>query len=441
MGMSKGAQNADWLAVARLVRRTGFGATGAEVDAALAAGPASVVDAVLTADFGKDPGVLATPPPVFEKIQVAGKDADQAQRKAAGQQLRSQLQTLTGWWLRRMASVQRPATEKLTFCWHNHFATSAAKVRDAGWMLGQNQTLRTHARGKFNDLAQAMLVDPAMLRWLDGNKNVDGSPNENLSREFMELFTLGHGNGYTETDVREGARALTGWTIKPDGTTALRPGKHDGGVKTVLGVTGNLDNKGFCEAVLAVPAAAGYVAGRLYGQLVAPAPDQVRAGQLGDTLRAQWDIAALLRSMLTAPDFAAAQHSIVLTPVEWVIGAVRALAVPLDKDPSVNRLAAVLKQLGQLPFYPPSVGGWPPGPAWLSTAAADIRMRTAAQLVQAGNIDPVRTAGRSERIDAVGHLLGVGNFSDRSATVLAAHLDDPAHLVAVALNTSEYLTS
>ena len=434
-------QSTEWLAAARLVRRTGFGATGGEVDAALKLGRDGYLIAALQADPTKDPGAMATPVPAFEAVTAPGTNADADAKKAAKQQLRAQRKTLVGWWIGRMAGVEQPLTEKLTFCWHNHFATSAAKVRSAPLMLRQNQTLRGHALGDFHALAQAILVDPAMLRWLDGNKNVEGSANENLSREFMELFALGHGNGYTENDVREGARALTGWTYRQDGTVRLRQNKHDSASKTVLGVTGDLDQNGFCDAVLAQPAAAPYVAGRLYGQLVAMAPTTARAQQLGDVLRAEWNIAATVRTMLTGEDFSANRNALVVTPVEWLIGALRALAVPLDKPQTMTRLAMVLRQLGQLPFYPPSVGGWPPGPAWLSTAAAEIRMRTAQTLVKAGSIESVRSAGRSDRIDATAYLLGVGAFSDRSAKVLADQLDDPARLVTLALSTPEYLTN
>jgi len=434
-------QSAAWLDAARLVRRTGFGATGTQVDAALRLGTDGYVMAALQADPTKDPGAIATPPPEFENIRLPGKDADPDLRKAARKQLRAQLKTLVGWWIGRMATVEQPMLEKLTFCWHNHFATSAAKVRSAPLMLRQNQTLRAHALGDFHALAQVMLVDPAMLRWLDGNKNVEGSPNENLSREFMELFALGHGNGYTEADVREGARALTGWTYRKDGTVRLRRDKHDSTSKTVLGITGNLDQNDFCDAVLGQPAAASYVAGRLYGQLVAMHPSAQRAAELGEILRADWDVAATVRAMLTAEDFSANRNALVVTPVEWLIGAVRALRVPLDRPPIMTRLAMVLKQLGQLPFYPPSVGGWPPGPAWLSTAAAEIRMRTAQSLVKAGSIDAIRSAGTADRIDATAYLLGVGAFSARSIKVLADHRDDPARLVTVALSSPEYLTS
>ena len=131
----------------------------------------------------------------------------------------------------------------------------------------QNRKLRRYMLGDFRDLAYAMLTDAAMLWWLDGRDNIAASPNENLSREFMELFALGHANGYSETDVREGARALTGWKTTPDAATSVVDARHDVRSKTVLGVTGNLDAAAYCDAVLAQPRSAAYVAGRLWQQL------------------------------------------------------------------------------------------------------------------------------------------------------------------------------
>ena len=282
--MRSGTAADSWATAARLVRRTGFGATGAAVDAAAALGSTKYLATVLAADPARDRGAVATPPPQFEAIAKLDKGADITARKARNKQLRGQLQELAGWWVRRMVAVDQPFGEKLTFCWHNHFATSATKVRKADWMLAQNQKLRSMGRADFRPLALTMLTDAAMLFWLDGQKNTVGAPNENLSREFMELFALGHGDGYTEQDVREGARALTGWRIKPDGSTVMRPKLHDNDPKTLLGVTGNLDDVGYCDAILARPASPRYLVTRMYGQLVsdhAPTVAAVNAGVAG----------------------------------------------------------------------------------------------------------------------------------------------------------------
>ncbi|HLY33362.1 MAG TPA: DUF1800 family protein, partial [Jatrophihabitantaceae bacterium] len=261
----------EWVAAARLVRRTGFGATGADVDAVVRVGVPHYVSSILAMDPSADAGAARTPPPSLAPIAALGRGSSAAQRQARKDEVSRQLLALMSWWLRRMIAVEHPFGEKLTFCWHNHFATSAAKVRESSWLLAQNEKLRRLGRGDFRTLALAMLTDAAMLFWLDGQKNTSSAPNENLSREFMELFALGHGDGYTETDVREGARALTGWKIRPDGTTHLVSADHDSRTKTVLGVTGNLDSTGFCDAVLARSASPLFLADRWWGQLASDA--------------------------------------------------------------------------------------------------------------------------------------------------------------------------
>jgi uncharacterized protein (DUF1800 family) len=414
-----------WASAARLVRRTGFGATGTAVDAALELGSARYVAAALAADPDTDPGAQATPVPRFPAVDRPGKGASK-EGKAEQRKLRNeQLRSATAWWVRRMVAVEQPFAEKLTFCWHNHFATSAKKVKDANWMLAQNATLRTLGRGDFHALAYSMLTDAAMLRWLDGIKNTAKAPNENLAREFMELFTLGHGDTYTETDVREGARALTGWRIDKDGHPALRARLHDDGTKKVLGVSANLDAAGFCDAVLAVPGSARYVATRLWGQLVSNTPPSAAVlDRLATAYGAKRDLGALLTAMLTAPEFAAAHGTIVVTPVEWLVGVVRALRVPVKTDADAMKLVRVLRGLGQLPFYPPSVGGWPAGQAWLSTAAVDLRMQAATALARAGDLSALDGSSPS-RVDAVAHLLGVSGWSPRSAAVLRTVASNP----------------
>ncbi len=430
-----------WESAARLVRRTGFGATGAEVDAAVRMGSARYVATVIGADPAADPGAKATPLPRFSPLDYTGKAADKTEKKKRTKQRKEQLRSLTAWWVRRMVTVEAPFGEKLTFCWHNHFATSAKKVKDPSLMIEQNSTLRTLGRGDFHRLAYAMLTDAAMLRWLDGQQNTSKAPNENLSREFMELFTLGHGDAYTETDVREGARALTGWRANPDGGTEFRSSLHDNGAKKVLGVTGNLDAAGFCDAVLAVPGSARYIATRTWSQLVSDTPPSAAVvDRLVAAYGAKRDLSAMLAATLTAPEFAAAHGSIVVSPIEWLVGVVRALRIPVKTDADAMKLMRVLQALGQLPFYPPSVGGWPSGQAWLSTAAVDLRLQAASALAAAGDLSALDGSAPS-RVDAVAHLLGVGSWSARSASVLRAAASDPPRLVTLAVNTPEYLTN
>lgn len=428
-----------WADTARLVRRTGFGATGSAIDTAVVQGADRYLATMLAADPNSDPGAVRTPPPTFQPIPPVGKGADQAARKAYRQAVNAQLQQLTTWWLRRMVAVQQPFGEKLTFVWHNHFATSATKVRRAGVMLTQNEKLRRLGRGPFGDLAYAMLTDAATLSWLDGQRNVKGAPNENLAREFMELFALGHSDGYTETDVREGARALTGWKINSDGSTTMRPKFHDDGIKTLLGVTGPLDAAGYCDAVLARPAGTAYLITRTWGQLASGHPPTAATlATLTTAYGSHRDLSAMLTALLSSAEFAAARGTSVITPVEWLVGAIRSLQVPLD-DAAAKKLLPVLTGLGQLPFYPPSVAGWPPGTAFLSTSAAEQRMKTAATLVRSADLDAVSSVAPASRVDAVGHLLGVPGWTDRTAAALKDSVADPRTLVTVALNAPECL--
>ena len=434
-------QSADWRATARLLRRTGFGTTGRAVDGANRVGIAAHVPAILRSDPTADIGARRTPVPTFDAITPLGQSASKKEKQQRNQQIRSQLSSLTAWWIRRMVAVEEPFGEKLTFLWHNHFATAATKVRRPGWLAAQNETLRRAGRGDFRTLALAMLTDPAMLLWLDGQKNSATAPNENLSREFMELFALGHGDGYTEQDVREGARALTGWRFRPNGTAYLSARAHDDRVKTVLGVIGNLDTTGFCDAVLSRPASPRFVASRLWSQLVsANPPTAVALDRLVTAYGDQRDLRSLLTAMLTSADFVAAYGTIVIGPVEWLIGAIRALRIPIADDAAARKVVAVLRTLGQIPFYPPNVGGWPSGAAWLSTAAADARIQAAAALASKADVDAIR-GSTAAKVDAVAHLLGVGSWSARSTTVLAESAVDPRRLVAIALNTPEYLTN
>ena len=189
------------------------GATGPQIDAVVNQDWSAYLDEALDLDPDTDPGALATPRPMPVSPAVPADGAGDAALQEFTRTLFDQMTDLTSWWVRRMAAVHEPVHEKLTLLWHNHFATSAQKVPAAEWMGKQNQKLRTLKLGDFHTLAYAMLTDSAMLFWLDGVRNSAGAANENLSREFMELFTLGHGNGHTEEDVRQGARALTGWFI------------------------------------------------------------------------------------------------------------------------------------------------------------------------------------------------------------------------------------
>jgi uncharacterized protein (DUF1800 family) len=436
-------QSDGWITTARVLRRAGFGTTGARVDAVAGQNWSKYVDAALGADPDADPGAVATPMPTPSVLRRPGKGASVADRKDFNQQVNGQLTELSDWWVRRMVAVSQPIHEKLTLLWHNHFATSAQKVRSASDMAAQNRKLRSLSLGDFRTLAYAMLTDAAMMHWLDAQTNTAKAPNENLAREFMELFTLGHGNGYTEDDVRQGARALTGWVIRPaTGHTMMLPKRHDNTAKTIFGVTRNFDAGGFCDAVLAQPNSPQYVAGRLWQQLASDTPPSPPAlDRLVTAYGPGRNLRALTHAILTDDEFVASRAAIVNTPVEWLVGVVRTLGVSVNAPARLKMVNSTLHALGQRPFYPPDVGGWPHGRVWMSTASADVRMRAASQLARAGDLSTVEDAAADDRIDAVGYLIGVGAWSDRTVKALEPLVSRPVQLVAAAVNTPEYLTS
>jgi uncharacterized protein (DUF1800 family) len=436
------SQSSRWIATARLLRRAGFGATGQQIDAVAVQDWSVYLDRVLGLDPDADPGARATPRPMPITPVIPAGDAGNAAFQQFARTLSAQMTELTSWWVRRMAAVHEPVHEKLTLLWHNHFATSAAKVAAAELMGQQNQKLRTLKLGDFRILANAMLTDAAMLFWLDGIRNSAGAANENLSREFMELFTLGHANGYTEQDVREGARALTGWSIGPRGESALVAERYDRSNKTVMGVTGDLDEADFCDIVLSQPNSARFVASKLWRMLASHSgPSASTLDRLMSAYGNGRDLKALTKAVLLDPEFSGQAGTVVNTPVEWLIGVVRALKAPIDDPQSLEPIVVALTVMGQRPFYPPNVGGWPHGQAWLSTSSISARAWAADKFTKSGDVSVVEDAAPSDRIDAAGYLMGIGAWTDGTAAALKHLVNEPRQLVAAAVITPEYLTS
>jgi uncharacterized protein (DUF1800 family) len=345
---------------AHLYRRAAFGAGREELIEAERLGPQGTLDLLLRGRPGAET--------VLETMTDVGRIA--AERDEAGDDLR-------GWWLYCALQGGHPLREKMTLFWHNHFATSIAKVASALAMFRQNSLFRRHALGRFGPLFQAVSRDPAMLLWLDSNSNVKGKPNENYARELMELFSLGVGH-YTEKDIREAARAFTGW--RTDGTAFTFDSRfHDAGPKTVLGQTGSWDGGDVVRIVLEQPAAARFLVGKLYAFLVSeqPAPPAGLLEPLCDLFRkSDYDVAALLRIILSSRHFysAAAFRRRIKGPTEYVLGAVQAVYRrygegdadfrPLPQLVLVSRIGA----MGQSLFAPPNVKGWPGGTSWLNTS-------------------------------------------------------------------------
>ncbi len=301
-----------------------------------------------------------------------------------------------------------PLTERLTLLWHNHFATSQLKVGDVGAMKRQNDTIRRHSRGSFGDLLRAMLCDPALLVWLDASSNRKGKPNENLGRELMELFTLGVGH-YSERDVQEAARALTGRTVNL-GRYVFRHDWHDDGPKTILGTTDRFDGDKLADVLLDQPATARRLAWRLcqafLGENVA---DDSAIAKLSEHLRQDdMHIGRAVEVILRSELFFSGRnlHAQVSEPAKFAIGTVRSLEL-FDPPPSTLLLAEWTRRLGQELFFPPNVGGWPGGRSWLSGRTVVARANFAAALVE-GRLHAAST-GEVPDLHAIAARHGRGN--------------------------------
>jgi uncharacterized protein (DUF1800 family) len=365
-----------------LHRRAGFAATWAEIQRDLKDGPKASIDRVL-----KGKAATQGVPEDFDKTaDLLGESAAAARDPAR----------LKAWWVFRMLFGPDPLTERLALMWHNHFATSNLKVENLAFMRQQNELFRKHARASFGDLLNAVVRDPALLVWLDAPANRKGKPNENLGRELMELFSMGIGP-YTEADVKEAARALTGWTVKGDVFAENAVG-HDAGEKTILGKKGNWKGDDLLRMVLEHPATAKRVAWRVCGLFLGEkALKAADVASLADGLRQRnLDVGWAVETVLRSRAFFAADNldDRVLGPVEYVIGAARALEL-FDPPSSTLVLAEWTGRLGQDLFYPPNVGGWADGRAWLTTRALVGRANYAAALVEG------RLVGRPGPMDAL----------------------------------------
>ncbi|TWT90291.1 hypothetical protein Mal64_06760 [Pseudobythopirellula maris] len=358
--------------VVHLHRRAAFAAPWDVLQRDLVDGPRAAVDRLLKGD--ESPAFESMAQTIGEAAMVSGSPG-----------------RLKAWWVYRMLMSPDPLGERLTLMWHNHFATSNRKVQDLVLMREQNDLLRKQARAPFGELLTAVVKHPAMLAWLDADSNRKGHPNENLARELLELFTLGVGN-YSETDVKGAARALTGWTIV-GGRFAYREARHDIGEIDLFGTQGPLTGDGLLEQLLNHPGTSKRLAWRIcqtfLGEDVVTraALDELADGLAERELNIGWAVETVLRSRL----FFSIENmrSRVLGPTEYVVGVLRALELR-EPPPSTLVLAEWASRMGQDLFYPPNVGGWNEGRAWLATRTVVARANFADALVSGRLWRPAR---------------------------------------------------
>lgn len=351
-----------------LLWRTGFGASAREIQQATDVGLDKTLDRLLE------------PPhetPEFSKV-------DRLLKQAAFDS--GNIRDLKVWWLHRMTASANPLCEKLTLLWHNHFATSNAKVDSVPLMAAQNDLLRRESLGSFRRVLPEVARDVAMLVWLDSNSNRKRHPNENFAREVMELFSLGVGN-YTEHDIQEAARAFTGWHVR-DGEFWFNTIQHDTGEKEIFGKRGPFDGGDVVELCLEQPACPRFLAFKLLRQFVEPQPPREHLDALAARIRHHnFEWRPILRELFSSRLFFAPESrlSLIKSPVELLLGAVR----QLEAKPNLQNLAGLSAELGQSLFEPPTVKGWDGGRLWISSTTLIQRANFATTLLKSNQLGSV----------------------------------------------------
>ena len=423
------------LEIARLFHRTGFGPKPGEFAAALSAGVAATRSKVLS-----PPSTVSfvTPPALTD---LGPRPAPNSPAVVDfSQQLRYQNQLLFMWWLDEMVTSPHTLQEKMTWFWHGHWATSIGKVNYALPMFNQNVTMRKFALGNFKDFAKAMFSDGALQVWLDGQENTVKAPNENFSREMMELFTLGV-NRYTETDVKELARAFTGYQVsRSSGVVTFNARRRDAAAVTVLGKTAVMSPEEVIDHLVSQDNSALFIAERIWYRFVSSQEPLPQNHPMVKAF-ANRDLSALMNSLIESSAFSQEKNSMVKSPIEWFVGLCRALAITPSQLPSPTKLYNYLEMLSQVPFSPPNVGGWPADQAWLSSASAQFRVSFATSIIGQANLDELTAISLVKRPAYLADLLGVVEWSTRTSYAMRAVRDNPQKLLIIAACSPEYVVS
>jgi len=430
--------NAQRLETSRLMQRFGFGPRPGEYAQALKDGVAATRAKVLTVP-AVDAGAATVLVPEITNI---GKRpaANSAEIVPYAISLRYQNQQLVLWWLDRMAMSDHGLTEKMTWFWHGHWATSVGKVNFALPMFIQNKTLRTHALGNFKDMSRAMINDSALQFWLDGQDSTLKSPNENLGRELMELFVLGV-DRYTEDDVKGAARALTGYqVVNYEGSLTFNPKRHDPNPISILGTTRPFNGEELSDFLVAREDCATFIAERLWYRFIS-STESMPASFGAKKAFATRDISSAVKAMVQDPAVGDSKNDLVKSPVEWFIAACRALELTPSNLKTPTQLINYLNQLNQVPFSPPNVGGWPAGEAWLSSAAVQYRIAFATWLIKQSSLRGLLEIPVANRAMKSADWLGVAEWSPRTQGALRNSMSDPAQFALLALCSPEFIVS
>ena len=430
--------NIQRLETSRLFNRFGFGPRPGEYAQALKNGVASTRTQLLTV-----PAVDAGAATVIEpEITDLGKRPAPNTKEIVpfAIAMRFQTQQMVMWWLDRMAVSDHGLTEKMTWFWHGHWATSGQKLNYAMPLFKQNKTMRTYCLGNFTSMTKAMINDGALQFWLDGQENTVKAPNENLGRELMELFTLGV-DRYTEDDVKNISRVLTGYqVVRSSGEVSINQNRRDKNPVTLLGTTKSFTGDTVAEFLVARDDSAQFIAERLWYRFIS-STEEMPATFSAKNAFASREISAAVNAMATDPVMRDEKFAMVKSPVEWFISACRALELTPSELKTPAQLINYLDKLGQVPFSPPNVGGWPAGEAWLSSATAQYRIAFATWLIKQSDLRVLSELRPATRITKSADWLGIPEWSARTQTALRSAINDPTQFALLALCSPEFIVS
>ena len=426
------------LETSRLFDRFGFGPRPGEYAQALKDGVSATRLRLTTI-----PDSATTPSPVIEpEIIDLGRypAANSPEVVSFAIALRAQTQAMGLWWLDLMALSNHGLTERMVWFWHGHWATSIEKLNFPLPMFKQNKVFRTHALGDFNAMTKAMLNDGALQFWLDGQDNTVKAPNENLGRELMELFVLGV-NRYTEDDVKAISRVLTGYqVVRSNGTVTIKQNRRDTNPVTLLGKTGVFTGDTLSDFLVARDDCATFISERLWYRFIS-STEVMPTDFSAKKAFAGRNITAAVQAMASDSAMRDPKNALVKSPVEWFISACRALELTPSQLQTTAQLNGYLDKLGQVPFRPPNVGGWPAGAAWLSSATSQYRLAFAFWLVKQSGLTALTQIPRELRVLSSADWLGVPEWSSRTQSALRSALDDPVQFTLLALCSPEYIVS
>jgi uncharacterized protein (DUF1800 family) len=351
--------------------------------------------------------------------------------------IRSQIKEMALWWLDQMVTTDYSLNEKMTWFWHGHWATSVEKLNFALPMYKQNLTFRRYALGDFKEFSKAMYDDGALQFWLDGQENTAKAPNENLSREFMELFTLGVGR-YTENDVKALAKVFTGIQVqRTNGTVAFNARRHDNSPVSLLGSTQLFTAQQAIEMIVGRDDSSRFIYERLWYRFISstePLPGTIDRSNFNSR-----DISKAVGDLVNSSFMTSMDYPMVKSPVEWFVATCRALRITPSESKNPALLLSHLQKLSQIPFAPPNVGGWPAGEMWLTSASAQFRLALTQTMFKNFDFKELASTPVPQRITYLQNLLGVYQWSKRTEDALTVAKNEPERLMLLALNSPEYV--